>query len=116
LERSIKRAVRAGIKRQQLIVDPGFGFGKTTEENWILLKNLSRLRVLGLPLLVGASRKSFVGKVLGESDNGRLIGSLACATIAIMTGVHILRVHDVRETLQIAKVCDTVMYPLKKGR
>jgi dihydropteroate synthase len=116
LSRSIQKAIEAGIKRQQLIIDPGLGFGKTTEQNWHLLKNLDQLGVLGLPLLVGASRKSFVGKALGKWDNERLIGSLACAAIAIMAGAHILRVHDVRETLQIARICDSVALPLKKNR
>jgi len=116
LERSIKRAINAGVRRQQLIVDPGLGFGKRAEENWILLRKLARFHVFGLPLLVGASRKSFVGGALGESVEGRLMGSLACAAIAILGGVHILRVHDVKETVQVAKVCDTIMGSSEKGQ
>jgi dihydropteroate synthase len=110
LERSIKRAIHAGVRRQQLIVDPGLGFGKRAEENWILLKNLARFQFFGLPLLVGASRKSFVGGLLKEPVEERLVGSLACAAIAILSGVHILRVHDVKETVQVAKVCDRIMH------
>jgi dihydropteroate synthase len=109
LEKSIKRAVHAGVRRQQLIVDPGLGFGKQAEENWILLKNLARFQLFGLPLLVGASRKSFVGGLLKQPVEGRLVGSLACAAIAILAGVHILRVHDVKETVQVAKVCDRMV-------
>ena len=109
LERSIKRAIQAGVRREQLIVDPGLGFGKRAEENWILLKNLARFQLFGLPLLVGASRKSFIGEFLKEPVEGRLLGSLACAASAILSGVHILRVHDVKETVQIAKVCDRMM-------
>lgn len=110
LERSIKRAIRAGVRRQQLIVDPGLGFGKAAEENWILLKSLARFQLFGLPLLVGASRKSFIGGLLKEPVEGRLMGSLACAAIAVLAGAHILRVHDVKETLQVAKVCDRMMH------
>ena len=109
LERSIKRAIQAGVRRQQLIVDPGLGFGKRAEENWILLKNLARFQLFGLPLLVGASRKSFIGELLKEPVEGRLLGSLACAASAVLSGVHILRVHDVKETVQVAKVCDRMM-------
>lgn len=109
LERSIKRAIQAGVRRQQLIVDPGLGFGKRAEENWILLKNLARFQLFGLPLLVGASRKSFIGEFLKEPVEGRLLGSLACAASAVLSGVHILRVHDVKETVQVAKVCDRMM-------
>ena len=116
MKRSIKRAINAGVRREQLIVDPGLGFGKRAEENWILLRNLARFHVFGLPLLVGASRKSFVGGALRESVEGRLMGSLACASIAILGGVHILRVHDVKETVQVAKVCDTLMDPFEKGQ
>jgi dihydropteroate synthase len=110
LERSIKRAIRAGVRRQQLIVDPGLGFGKAAEGNWILLKSLARFQLFGLPLLVGASRKSFIGGLLKEPVEGRLIGSLACAAIAVLAGVHILRVHDVKETLQVVKVCDKMIH------
>jgi dihydropteroate synthase len=109
LERSIKRAIQAGVRRQQLMVDPGLGFGKRAEENWILLKNLARFQMFGLPLLVGASRKSFIGGLLKEPVEGRLSGSLACAASAVLSGVHILRVHDVKETVQVARVCDRMM-------
>jgi dihydropteroate synthase len=109
LHRSVYRAVEAGIHRNRIIVDPGLGFGKQAEESLLLLKKLDKLRTLKLPVLVGASRKSFVGKILNLAAGERLLGSLACAALAIVNGAHILRVHDVKETLQVAKICDTVI-------
>ncbi|MFN8006094.1 MAG: dihydropteroate synthase [Terriglobia bacterium] len=111
LERSIGKALKAGIRRQQLIADPGLGFGKRAEDNWLLLKHLGQFQRLDVPLLVGASRKSFIGNRLGEAVEGRLIGSLACASIAVLGGAHILRVHDVKDTVQLARVCDLMFNP-----
>ncbi len=108
LERSVQRAVRAGIRSNQIIIDPGLGFGKQGEDNLLLLKKLDRLRALRLPLLVGASRKSFLGKVLDATPAERLLGSLACVAWAIIKGAHIVRVHDVEETRKLAAVCDAV--------
>ena len=108
LECSVRRAVLAGISKRQIIVDPGIGFSKTPEDNLLLLKRLAILRRLGLPILVGASRKSFLGKVLGVPVEQRLTGSLACCAMAIMEGAHIVRVHDVKESRQVAVLCDAV--------
>jgi len=108
LERSVRRAVLAGISKRQIIVDPGIGFSKTPEDNLLLLKRLAILSRLGLPILVGASRKSFLGKVLDVPVEQRLTGSLACCDMAIMEGAHIVRVHDVREPRQVAILCDAV--------
>jgi len=108
LECSVRRAVLAGVSKRQIIVDPGIGFSKTPEDNLLLLKRLAILRRLGLPILVGASRKSFLGKVLGVPVEQRLSGSLACCAMAIMEGAHIVRVHDVKETRQVAVLCDAV--------
>ena len=108
LECSVRRAVLAGISKRQIIVDPGIGFSKTPEDNLLLLKRLAMLSRLGLPILVGASRKSFLGKVLGVPVEQRLTGSLACCAMAIMEGAHIVRVHDVKETRQVAVLCDAV--------
>jgi len=109
LRRSIRKAINSGITPNRIIIDPGFGFGKYTEDNLILLKKLERLGKLQFPLLVGASHKSFLGKVLELPVSERLFGSLASVAIAILKGAHIVRVHDVKETLQVAKVCDAVM-------
>ncbi|MBM3802362.1 MAG: dihydropteroate synthase [Acidimicrobiia bacterium] len=108
LKRSIARAVSAGISRNQIIVDPGIGFSKTAEDNLLLLRRLEVFRSLDLPILVGASRKSFLGRILNLPVERRLAGSLACCAVAIMAGAHIVRVHDVEETRQIALLCDAV--------
>jgi dihydropteroate synthase len=108
LERSVRRAVAAGISNKRIIIDPGIGFGKTPENNLLLLRRLDVLRRLGLPILVGASRKSFLGKILSVPVEQRLTGSLACCAVAIMEGAHIIRVHDVKETRQVAALCDAV--------
>ncbi|MCI0423695.1 MAG: dihydropteroate synthase [Acidobacteria bacterium] len=108
LERSIRRAVSAGIGREQIIVDPGIGFSKTAEDNLILLKNLAVLSRLRLPILVGASRKSFLGKILNVPVEQRLLGSLACCAMAVLEGAHIVRVHDVKESRQVVALCDAV--------
>jgi dihydropteroate synthase len=108
LERSVRRAVSAGISKRRIIVDPGIGFSKTLENNLLLLRRLDILSRLKLPVLVGASRKSFLGKVLSAPVENRLTGSLACCAVAIMEGAHIIRVHDVKETRQVAILCDAV--------
>ena len=113
LQRSIQKAMNAGIKRNQIIIDPGLGFSKKALDNLLLLRKLDSIRQLQLPILVGASRKSFLGKVLDIPVEERLIGSLACVAVAVMKGAHIVRVHDVKETLQIVKICDSVMDPSK---
>ncbi len=108
LRRSAQRAVAAGISRERLIVDPGIGFSKRVEDNLLLLRRLDFLRQLNLPILIGASRKSFLGKILNLPVEERLIGSLACCAVAALGGAHLVRVHDVRQTLQVLKVCDAV--------
>jgi dihydropteroate synthase len=99
----------AGIPDDRLIVDPGIGFGKSAEGNEQILRHLATLRSVGLPLLVGASRKSFIGQRLdGVPPDDRLEGSLAAAAAAIRGGAHIIRVHDVQATLPLARVTDAV--------
>jgi dihydropteroate synthase len=88
-----------------MAVDPGIGFGKTVEHNIELLARLQEFRSLGCPVLVGASRKSFIGKLLNRQPHERLAGSLAVAAWAVLRGANILRVHDVTETLDVAKIC-----------
>ncbi|MBI2339731.1 MAG: dihydropteroate synthase, partial [Deltaproteobacteria bacterium] len=93
---------RAGIGRGQISIDPGFGFAKTFEQNVEMLRNLKRFREMGYPLVVGLSRKSFIGKITGEEKpENRLAGSLAAAMHAAQQGVDILRVHDVKETREM---------------
>lgn len=93
-----------GIPAERLVLDPGFGFAKTLEHNLALFKHMDRLSVLGRPLLVGVSRKSMIGKVLGHEVGGRLYGSLALAALALTKGAHILRVHDVAETVDVVRM------------
>jgi dihydropteroate synthase len=109
LREAAGRALDAGIPVSRILIDPGFGFGKTTEQNIELLRGLSEFRDLRFPLLVGLSRKSFIGALLGGADvSERLYGSLGAAAAGIAGGAHILRVHDVRAHRQIANVCDAV--------
>ncbi|MEO8101627.1 MAG: dihydropteroate synthase [Betaproteobacteria bacterium] len=95
---------RAGIARDRLVIDPGFGFGKTVEHNFTLLRELGALTRLGYPLLAGYSRKSSLGTVSGRPVEQRLAASLAAAMIAVQNGATILRVHDVAETVDVLKV------------
>ena len=98
LQARIDAALAAGIAEHNIIVDPGFGFGKTLEHNLLLLKSLSEFRKLGVQVLVGMSRKGMIGAILDKPADQRLYGSLAVAVIAAMQGADILRVHDVAET------------------
>ncbi|MBD3584638.1 dihydropteroate synthase [Salinimonas sp. HHU 13199] len=104
----------AGIHKSNIILDPGFGFGKTLAHNYQLLAGLGRLQEMGYPLLVGMSRKSMVGNVLNNSINERLAGSLALATIAAQAGAQIIRVHDVQETVDVIAIVNAYRdYTLK---
>jgi dihydropteroate synthase len=100
LEARIAACVIAGIKKDRLIVDPGIGFGKTPEHNVTLLSNARIFRKLGVPVMIGASRKSFISALTGAAAHDRLSGSLAAAIMAYQQGAHIIRVHDVKETRQ----------------
>src|SRR5436190_9035308 len=97
-------AEKAGIARERLVIDPGFGFGKTAEHNLTLLARLAEFSELGLPLLAGLSRKSTIGKVTGRPMAERVAGSLAMALLALQGGATILRVHDVKETRDVIAV------------
>lgn len=109
LQAQVDRCVAAGISREQIILDPGFGFGKTLEHNLQLLNRLDEFHQLGLPLLVGTSRKSMIGQALNRDVDQRLSGSLATVAMAIMKGAKIIRVHDVKETVDVVNMVQTVM-------
>ncbi|HTA83508.1 MAG TPA: dihydropteroate synthase [Bacteroidia bacterium] len=103
-------AARAtGIK--QIIIDPGFGFGKTVEHNYLLLRNLTKFRGLGLPILAGISRKSMINKVLKTKPENALTGTIALNTLATLQGANILRVHDVKEAKQVIKLVNQFLHP-----
>jgi dihydropteroate synthase len=109
LRAALDRAVAAGVPRGNLIVDPGFGFGKTPEHNLTVMRELARLRQLGRPILLGTSRKSTLGRVLGGLPIGeRLEGTLATTALGIAAGVDMVRVHDVRANIRAALVADAV--------
>jgi dihydropteroate synthase len=103
-------AIEAGVERGNIIIDPGIGFGKTLDHNLTLLRGLPVLASMGQPLLVGASRKTFIGKILGVEPEQRLEGSLAAAIAAVFGGAHILRVHDVKETRKAIRVADAIRF------
>jgi dihydropteroate synthase len=106
--RSLAIADRAGIPRGNIVLDPGIGFGKTAEQSMIALARLDELRAFGLPLLVGASRKSFIASVMPSQAQERLGGSIAAHVIAAKGGAHIIRTHDVAETVQALRVAAAI--------
>ncbi len=107
LEDRIRFAVRAGIS--QIIVDPGIGFGKTLEHNLEIIRNLRSFRDLGYPLLVGPSRKTFIGKILDVPPTDRKEGTMAAVAASILFGANIIRIHDVKEMKQVAMVTDAIL-------
>ena len=108
LQERLAACAGAGIAAERVILDPGFGFAKTLEHNLSLFKHLQALHSLGRPLLIGASRKSMIGKVLGHEVGERLCGSLALAALALCKGAHILRVHDVAQTVDVMRMIAAV--------
>lgn len=106
LEERIAFAVARGVALEQITLDPGIGFGKTDEHNLALLKGIPVLTALDRPVLIGASRKGFIGRMLGGKPEERLAGSLAVAGFAVLCGAHILRVHDVKESCDAARLVD----------
>ncbi|HMJ49741.1 MAG TPA: dihydropteroate synthase [Burkholderiales bacterium] len=104
----VEAALAAGIARERIIIDPGFGFGKTTGHNLVLLRNLEQFAKLGVPLLVGISRKSVLGTIAGRVTGGRVYSSMAAALIAVMKGAKIVRVHDVAATRDALAVYNAV--------
>jgi dihydropteroate synthase len=108
LRKSISIAIDAGIDKDRIILDPGIGFGKTVQQNLEILKRLKEFQSMGFPILVGTSRKQFIGTILNLSAQERLYGTLATIAVAVMNGAHIVRVHDVRESVQVVTMCDAI--------
>jgi len=116
LRESVAKARKAGVAKSQIILDPGIGFGKSHSQNYELLQKLPQLAVLGYPLLVGTSRKGFLGTTLARDGKPvppeeRIWGTAATVTASILGGAHIVRVHDVAEMAQVARVADCVVNP-----
>jgi dihydropteroate synthase len=105
----IEAATAAGVAEERIWLDPGIGFGKTVEHNLELLRRLAELRELGRPLLIGASRKSFIGRIDGSEVDDRLGGSIASSVLAAAEGADVLRVHDVAETAQAMRVAEAIL-------
>ncbi len=108
LNAQAEQCIAAGMNKNQIIIDPGFGFGKTLSHNISLFKNLKQLQKLGYPVLVGASRKSMLGQIIDKEVDERLAASLALATMASINGAAIIRVHDVAETVDAVKVANAL--------
>ncbi|MEM4935352.1 MAG: dihydropteroate synthase [Thermoplasmata archaeon] len=106
-ERSLE-AIKNGIRKENISIDPGIGFGKRIEHNLTILRELQSFKSLGFPIVVGVSRKGFIGEILGKDVNERLLGSITSALFAIINGASIIRVHDVKETKEAIKMLEAL--------
>jgi dihydropteroate synthase len=109
LDASIRVAKSRGVRQEQIIIDPGIGFGKTLEQNLAIINHLDRFSSFGLPLMVGTSRKSFIGRISGSPERERLLGTAASVTAAIIRGAHIVRVHDVKQIVEVTRIADAIL-------
>lgn len=114
LRKMIERALIAGVKKDHIIIDPGIGFGKTVEQNLEIIRKLEELKILHRPILLGTSRKSFIGSVLNAPPENRLEGTAATVAIGISKGANIIRVHDVRQMKLVAMMSDAVVKGLSE--
>jgi dihydropteroate synthase len=108
-EEAVARAKNCGVTSDQIVLDPGIGFGKTAEQNLELLRHLDRFAAKGFPVLVGTSRKSFLGKILGKPADNRIWGTAASVAAAAIFGAHIVRVHDVAQMRDVVDVADAII-------
>lgn len=108
MKEDAKRALDAGIKKERIILDPGVGFAKTQEQNLMTISNLDRLKALGYPVLLGTSRKSVIGYVLDVPTDKRLVGTLATSAVAVQTGCMFVRVHDVKENVELIQMLERI--------
>jgi len=108
LSRSLERAENFGIERERIVIDPGIGFGKSFEDNFRIIKYLEEFKILKRPILIGASKKSFIGYILNQPPQERLYGTLSVLSICVMNGANILRVHDVKEAKDCVKVANAI--------
>jgi dihydropteroate synthase len=115
-QEAVARAQTYGVSSDKIVLDPGIGFGKTAAQNFELLRNLDRLADAGFPVLVGTSRKSFIGSIVKKPAGELVLGTCATVAASIIFGAHIVRVHDVAEMVQVARVADCVVRPAKRIR
>jgi dihydropteroate synthase len=106
LDAAAERALAVGVPRERVLIDPGIGFGKTAEHNWEVMRRLAELKELNLPILIGTSRKSFIGKLLDLPVDDRVEGTAATVAAAVLRGVDVVRVHDVRQMTRVVRVAD----------
>lgn len=106
---AILEAESRGVIRTQIIIDPGIGFGKTLEQNLSIINHLDRFESFGLPLMIGTSRKSFIGRLTGRPEGERTNGTVASVAAAILRGAHIVRVHDVKQMVEVARITDAIL-------
>ena len=111
LSEAVARAISAGVPDERIIVDPGIGFGKTADQNWEVMRRFDELKELGQPILVGTSRKSFIGKLLDVPVEDRLEGTMATVVAAVLRGADIVRVHDVAQITRAVRVADRIGRP-----
>ncbi|MEK6289357.1 MAG: dihydropteroate synthase [Acidobacteriota bacterium] len=109
LATAILAAESRGVERAKIIIDPGIGFGKTLEQNLSIINHLNRFEVFGLPLMIGTSRKSFIGRLTGRPEGERTSGTAASVAAAILRGAHIVRVHDVKQMVEVARITDAIL-------
>lgn len=110
LKSRCEKALAAGIERERIVIDPGIGFGKTYEDNCKIINRLEELKTLGLPVMIGTSRKAFIGKVTGGNPLERIEGTAATVAFSIMNGCHIVRVHDVASMKKVAAMADAIVH------
>jgi dihydropteroate synthase len=108
LKKNTDNAIEMGVGKDKIVIDPGIGFGKTVEHNLEIIRNLTSFKSMGYPVLIGPSRKSFIGTILNKDVNERLEGSLAVAAISAWNEADILRVHDVNETKMVLKMVESL--------
>jgi len=112
LQDAVKRAVEAGVRREQILIDPGIGFGKTFDHNLQIIRELDRFSILGRPVVLGCSRKAFIGHILGKEPDHRDAGTLGAVVAGVMKGAHVVRVHNVSMTVDSVRIVDAV----RRGR
>jgi dihydropteroate synthase len=110
MKSALEKAVQSGVEREQIIFDPGIGFGKTLEQNLAILNHLERFEKLNLPIMIGTSRKSFIGRITGRPTPERIFGTAASVAAAILRGAHLVRVHDVKEMVEVARLTDAIAH------